>query len=517
MNELTIIVTWTSLLPPLAAIVLAVWSRHVVLSLFVGLWLGVSMLAGWNPIVGLYSLVVDFAWVQATDPWNVTVIILMLCIGGFVELVVRSGAAEAFATSLCRVVTNKVRAQVAVWFSGIVVFFSDSANPLILGPLFRPLFDRLKVSREKLAYLIDSTASPICILVPITSWAAYVLSLLSRELQDLPVSETSMSAYLSSIPFQFYAIGSLLLVPLIGFLGLEYGPMRKAEQRALAEMTTAQTDASSTEQQQTEPDPRTASAGAIALTTVGIVIFSALLLTGGFPDVGILKAIAAGNSVVAVTLGFVAGAIVLAGLLMKQGTMYFGAVTRNWVRGAIGMREVLVILVLAWSLGACCDALGTGVYVAGVVDRIVAPMLVPALVFLAGALISFATGSAWGCYAIMMPIALPLALQAGLPIHIVLAAVLSGGILGDHASPISDTTILASMGSGCEHVEHVRTQLPYAATVAFAATFGFLLVGVWPTSWMLLPVLGLLVVTALALSWIANRKTAVAGETGQAR
>ena len=493
-------------MPPLAAIVLAVWSRHVVLSLFVGLWLGVTMLAGWNPIAGLYSLVVDFAWVQATNPWNVTVIVLMLCIGGFVELVVRSGAAEAFATSLCRVVTNKVRAQVAVWFSGIVVFFSDSANPLILGPLFRPLFDRLRVSREKLAYLIDSTASPICILVPITSWAAYVLSLLSREFQDLPVSETSMSAYLSSIPFQFYAIGSLLLVPLIGLLGLEYGPMRKAEQRAMAASvpTMAQADASTTKQQRSEPDPRNAKAGAVALATVGVVIFAALLLTGGFPDVGILKAIAAGKSVIAVTLGFVAGAIVLAVLLMKQGTMRPGEVTRNWVRGAIGMREVLVILVLAWSLGASCDALGTGVYVAGVVDRIVAPMLVPALVFLAGALISFATGSAWGCYAIMMPIALPLALQAGLPIHVVLAAVLSGGILGDHASPISDTTILASMGSGCEHVEHVRTQLPYAATAAFAATVGFLLVGVWPTSWMLLPVLVLIVILALLFGWLGT-------------
>ena len=517
MSELAFPASWTSLLPPLAAIVLAVWSRHVVLSLFVGLWLGVTMLAAWNPIAGLYSLAVDFAWAQATNPWNVTVIVLMLCIGGFVELVVRSNAAEAFATSLCRVVTNKVRAQLAVWFSGIVVFFSDSANPLILGPLFRPLFDRLKVSREKLAYLIDSTASPICILVPITSWAAYVLSLLSRELQDLAVSETSMSAYLGSIPYQFYAIGSLLLVPLIAYLGLDYGPMRTSKQQVIAPpaATTEEAHASLPDQAQPEPDPRIAKAGAVALVTVGIVIFAALLLSGGYPDAGLLKAIAAGNSVIAVTLGFVAGAIVLAGLLVKQGTMRPAVMTRHWVRGAIGMREVLVILVLAWSLGACCDALGTGVYVAGVVDRIVAPALVPALVFLAGALISFATGSAWGCYAIMMPIALPLALQAGLPIHVVLAAVLSGGILGDHASPISDTTILASMGAGCEHVEHVRTQLPYAATAGFAATVGFLLAGIWPTSWMLLPVLGLLVATALALGWIASRKAGVAREAGR--
>lgn len=498
----------SSLLPPLAAIVLAVWSRHVVLSLFVGLWLGVTMLSGWNPIIGIYALVVDFAWVQVTNPWNVMVIVLMLCIGGFVELVVRSGAAEAFAIAMCRVVTNRVRAQGAVWFSGIVVFFSDSANPLILGPLFGPLFDRLKLSREKLAYLIDSTASPICILVPITSWAAYVLSLLSREFADLPAGETPMTTYLQSIPLQFYAIASLLLVPLIGLLRLEYGPMRKAEQRAMLASVAAKEQvaaSSSTAAPEAGTDSRTAVGGAVALATVAVVILGTLLWTGGFPDVGVLTAIARGKSVIAVTLGFVAGAIVLAGLLLKQRAMKADALLKHWGKGAIGMREVLVILVLAWSLGACCDALGTGIYVASVVERVVSPVLVPALVFLAGAVISFATGSAWGCYAIMMPIALPLAIQAGLPVHVVLAAVLSGGILGDHASPISDTTILASMGAGCEHVEHVRTQLPYAATAAIAALAGFLLAGVWPTAWALLPALALLVVLALAQNWLAGK------------
>ena len=494
-------VGWLSLLPPLAAIVLAVWSRHVLLSLFAGLWLGTTMLAGWNPFAGLVSLVVDFAWVQVTDPWNVMVLGLMLCIGGFVELVVRSGSAQAFAVSLCRLVTNRARAHGAVWLSGIVVFFSDSANPLILGPLFAPLFDKLKLSREKLAYLIDSTASPICILIPITSWVAYVMSLLAREFADLPIDATPMQTYLQSIPLQFYPLASLLLVPLIGVLGLDYGPMRKAE--AVAALSPPESAPAPAPAAQPAAGPQgRAGNGAAALATVGVVILGALLWTGGFPGVGLLAALAAGKSVTAVTTGFVAGAVVLATLLYRQRMMTAKAVAKNWLRGAAGMRDVLVILTLAWSLGACCDALGTGVYVAGVVERVVAPLLVPALVFLVSAVVSFATGSAWGCYAIMMPIALPLAIQTGLPVPLVLAAVLSGGVFGDHASPISDTTILASMGAGCEHVAHVRTQLPYAATAGAAATVGFLLAGARPGLWTLAPVLAVLV----ALAWLFGKR-----------
>ncbi len=483
---------WTSLLPPIAAIVLAVWTRHVVLSLFVGLLLGVTMLAGWNPLIGLYSLLVDYAWVQVTEPWNVSVIVLMLFIGGFVELIVRSGGAAAFASALCRLVTNRRRAQGAVWGSGIVVFFSDSANPLILGPLFAPLFDRLRLSREKLAYLIDSTASAVCILIPITSWAAYVLSLVAREVADMPDAQTPMAAYLASIPFQFYAIACVVLVPMIGMLGIEYGPMRKAELRALESAP----DREAEDPAMTIQDGAAVS-GTVALLTVAVVILGTLLVTGGFPDEGLLAALAAGKSVFAVTVGFGAGAAVLAGMLLQSRSMRVPEITRNWGRGAFNMREVLVILTLAWSLGACCDALGTGEYVAGVVERGIAPFLVPALVFLGSAVISFATGSAWGCYAIMMPIALPLAAQTGLPMPVILAAVLSGGIFGDHSSPISDTTILSSMGSGCEHVAHVRTQAPYALTAATAATVGFLLAGLWPQLWTLGAALSVLVLLAL--------------------
>ncbi len=498
--------SWTSLLPPLAAIVLAVWTRHVIVSLFAGLWLGATMLAGWNPLAGLYRLIVEFAYPQATEPWNVSVLLLMLCIGGFVELVVRSGTAEAFAVALSRLVTNRRRAQGAVWSTGIVVFFSDSANPLILGPLYAPLFDRLKLSREKLAYLIDSTASPICILVPITSWAAFILSLLSRQLENLGVAVTPMSVYLESIPLQFYAIASLLLVPAIGLGGFDYGPMRRAEFAAATRATPVEASPVSEESADTANDGG-AIRGALALGTVAIVIVTALLISGGFPESGALDAITAGNSVLAVMLGFIAGTLVLAALLLARARLRVVEAARHWTRGAFGMRGVLAILILAWSLGVCCDALGTGNFVAGVVERSVIPLYVPALVFLAAAVISFATGSAWGCYAIMMPIALPIAIQAGLPLHVVVAALLSGGILGDHASPISDTTILSSIGAGCDHVAHVKTQLPYAATAALAALAGFLLLGAWSSPWTLLPVLVLMIGLALLFGSLASLRT----------
>ena len=489
-------VGWTSLLPPLLAIVLSVWTRRVILSLFFGLLLGVSMLHAWNPIVGLRAMAEDFLFVQITKPWNVGVIVLMLCIGGFVHVIVRSGVAEAFAASLARLVTNRARAHGAVWGSGLVIFFSDSANPLILGPLFAPLFDRLRISREKLAYLIDSTASPICLLVPITSWAAYVISLLAGEYADLSIDQPPMLAYLNSIPFQFYAIASLLLVPLIGLSGVDFGPMRVAERREADKAARApgKSRVSATETTARVPDARS---GVLALSVVALVIAIMLLWTGGFPDKGVLDALTAGRSVLAVTVGFVAGALVLAASLVRQRVLPLGTILKNWGVGALGMRNVLAILALAWSLGACCDELGTGVYVAGAVERSVSPILVPALVFLAGALISFATGSAWGCYAILMPIALPLAVQSGLPIHLVLAAVLSGGLFGDHASPISDTTIMSSIGAGCPHVEHVRTQLPYAATAAVASLAGFVLATVWTSAWVLLPVIGIMLAVVL--------------------
>ncbi len=505
-------VGWTSLLPPLAAIVLAVWSRRVILSLFVGLWLGVTMLSDWNPIAGLRVLVADFVWVQVTDPWNVSVLVLMLCIGGFVQLIVSSGGAAAFAATLYRLVTDRARAQGAVWGSGIAVFFSDSANPLILGPLFAPLFDRLKLSREKLAYLIDSTASPVCILIPITSCAAYVVSLLAREYSDLSLSGTPMTAYVHSIPFQFYAVASLFLVPLIGLTGIEYGPMRGVEaERMKASGPRLRPDEARDLSSPASPvvgvKPGSGASGTAALATVALVILAVLLLTGGFPNAGPLEALAAGRSVPAVTCGFGAGALVLGGLLLARRAMALREVLENWARGALGMRDVLAILLLAWSLGAACDALGTGDYVAGLVERTITPVLVPVLVFVAGAVISFATGSAWGCYAIMMPIALPLAIQTGIPVPVVVAAVLSGGVFGDHASPISDTTILSSMGAGCEHVAHVRTQLPYAVTAGLAAAAGFLLVGVWPSAWVLLFVLGLMIASAFSIDRLARGRS----------
>jgi Na+/H+ antiporter NhaC len=287
-------------------------------------------------------------------------------------------------------------------------------------------------------------------------------------------------------------------VPLIGVSGVDFGPMRSAERRAAGKTVTAPLDVQTTLAGLPHKRPA-AGSGLLALAVVALVIATVLLWTGGFPARGVFDALAAGRSIVAVTAGFVAGALVLAASLLRQRVLPPGAIAKNWGAGALGMRGVLAILALAWSLGACCDELGTGVYVAGAVERSVAPLLVPALVFLAGAIISFATGSAWGCYAILMPIALPLAVQSGMPVHLILAAVLSGGLFGDHASPISDTTIMSSIGAGVSHVEHVRTQLPYALTSAALSLGAFLLAAIWTTAWLLLPLAGgLLAVVLLA-------------------
>ena len=221
-----------SLLPPIVAVILAIRSKNVILSLFCGGFVGVMIFCGGNPFLAVKSMIGDYLFVQLTDSYNAGVIVLVVFIGGFIKLMEKSGGAQAFSQSVYRYVNKKLKAQICAWAGGILIFFSDLGTPLLVGPVFRPLFDKLKISREKLAWVLDSTSSPVAILIPFIGWGVYIMGLIQAEFENLGVAESDYTTFVRAIPFQFYAILAIIMIPLVAFTKLDFSQMKKAEMRA---------------------------------------------------------------------------------------------------------------------------------------------------------------------------------------------------------------------------------------------------------------------------------------------
>ncbi len=460
-----------SLLPPLVALVLALVSKNVILSLSLGVLGGFLVLSGGNPLLAVMALVEQGLVGQLASQSHVSLVLLVLVIGGFVGLLDSSGGMRTFALRIAAAVRGAVGAQLAVWLAGLGIFFSDSASPLILGPIFRPVMARVGVSREKLAYIIDSTASPVCVLVPFISWGVYVMSLIDQGYGNNGIQGDSFAELVALLPLQFYPILALLAVPMFILTGRDWGPMAAAT--AIQEEPDEQTD-----DHLSAPPPLlviTVPMLTLALSVIGMFAASHAIygsLTGQALQTSLILAYLTASAYAVVVLG-------------RTGIMARKEALAAFRHGIEKMLLIPLILVLAWSLGHACKALGTGAYLARVSRRFLTAGLLSPLIFVAGAMISFAMGSAWGTFAILMPIAISIAHGMGIPIHPPMAAVLSGGLFGDHASPISDTTILASMGAGCRHIDHVRTQLPYALVPAVITAFCFWLAGTWQSGWLL--------------------------------
>jgi len=459
-----------SLVPPLLALVLAVATRNVLLSLGLGVLLGFVVAAGFDPLLGSVEMVRGVAG-QLGEASHLEVAAIILVIGGFVRLLERSGGMAAFARSMARVVDTPARAQLSAWLTGLAIFFTDSGNALILGPMFRPIFAGVRICREKLAFIIDSTSAPVCVLIPFISWGVYIMSLLEKGFEPLGLAETPLQALVGALPFQLYPLLALLTVPVMALMGREYGPMARAQRRFLA--------AGSVRQEASRPgEPRVGSATVLApLGTVMLVL--AVLFTFHTMQLGRLPGPQVRQSLL---LAYLAGTAVCAVLLARQGI--FGPLRslRVFAGGMPPMLRIVAILLLAWSLGDVCATLGTGETLAAVFDRALPVGLLPATLFALGAVFSLSTGSSWGTFALLLPIAIPVAFETGVPIHLAIAAVLSGGIFGDHCSPVSDTTVLSSMATGCEHAAHVNTQLGYAAVTGAVALLGFVIAGT--TGWI---------------------------------
>ena len=466
-----------SLLPPLVAVVLAIKSKNVILSLFCGGLAGALIFCGGNPFAAVKSVIGDYYFVQLTDSYNAGVLVLIVFIGGFIKLVEKSGGAQAFSKSVYKVVNTSLKAQLCAWLGGILIFFSDLGTPLLVGPVFRPLFDKLKISRQKLAWILDSTSSPVAILIPFIGWGVYIMGLIQAEFDNLGVPDSDYTTFVQAIPFQLYAILAILLIPLVAFTRKDFSLMRRAEEAA-AQQPDAPDETVAAQQQGTDGSYSKANARPIMVILPIVVVFATLFITlapQGFP----FKKVGGNDFRVALTMGYLFGAVVLMALIRLFKVMTFHDTFKLYVDGMKGMTDVAVTLVLAWSLGSMISGLGTASFIVEGMQSIqFSPVLVPAAIFLFGAFVSFATGSSWGTFAIMMPLAIPMAYAFHIPFAIAVGAVLSGGLFGDHCSPISDTTILSSTGAECDLVEHVKTQLPYALVNGVISILCYIVAGI---------------------------------------
>lgn len=461
---------WASVLPPICAIALAIISRQVILSLLTGIWLGWWLLGDANPLAAL-AAAIDGIVAVLGNPGDTRVIAFTLVIGAMIATMERTGGVRGFVHWLerRRWVTTPRRAEWLAWATGIVIFIESNLTLLVAGAVSRPLFDRLRISRERLAYLIDSTSAPVCILIPLNAWGAFNLGLLSSTPLDNP-----LGTFVLAIPMNLYAIFAVLLAAGAITFRWNFGAMARAEARTREGRVLWPNAAPMVDPSLISSDDDQAASPAFMLAPIITMVAAVplgLYVTGG-------GNLAEGSGSTSVLWAVLAGLLVVWVMALTGQRRRLDELMSVSLKGAGGLLPVAIILLLALALGDATDALGTGAFLSQVVSDNVPLPLLPALVFLASAFTAFAIGSSWGTFAIMIPVAIPIALTLGAEPAVLLAAVLSGAIFGDHASPISDTTVVASMAAATDHIDHVRTQLPYALSAGAVALAGFLVLGV---------------------------------------
>ncbi len=500
-----------ALVPPLLAIVLAITTRRVYLSLFAGVAVGAAMVTGGDIPQTLWRLVSEYAINPFHHPDRLKLLAFTTMIGATVALMAASGGTGALVSRLVRLASTATRAQVFAGLAGLLIFFDDYANCLIVGPAFMAVFAYHRLSRAKLAYIVDSTAAAVSSTMFISSWIGLELSLIKDAIAALPQPDLAgmepYSVFLESIPFRFYLLFALALVFIIGCSGRDFGPMAASERAA-----------------RKGPAPRTGRTGrrghlALAIIPMSLLLFgtlaglilsgrSALAAEGELASSTLRDVISAADPYNAMFWASLSSFVAALALASWPGRLRTAALARATARGAWLMIPPLLILVLAWALGDICRELGTGQYVGQALADAAKPWILPTLVFLAGAGVSFSTGTSFGTMAILMPVAIPLAAASGtaaglapdaaqLLLVSTVGSVLGGAVFGDHCSIISDTTILSATATRCGLVEHFQTQIPYALLAgAVAIVVGTLPAGLGISPWLCLPA-GILVMIAI--------------------
>ena len=479
-----------SIVPPLLTIAVALYSKNVLIALIVGITSGSFIIVDFDPFNMMLNAVEEQVLAEFTSGTQSQVIITMMVIGGFVKLLEVSGGAKAFARKMLTIVSTRARAQLLAWMSGLAIFFTDSGNSLIIGPLYRSVFDEFKLAREKLAYILDTTSSPISILIPFIGWGAYIMSLIEKSYAEIGLAENEFTVLIKVIPYNFYAFLALLTVPIVIYTGRDYGPMKKV-QRDYLELREKQDVAS-----QSEPE---AVAAKQPDTPVGMFLYPLgvmlVLVTGLISWHATHGGITGAHIRSTLILSYLTASLTCMEMMRRHQSRTYTEMIGLFIKGAESLVYVSIILVLAWGLSSVTTDLRTADYLASLIGDSVAPMYFPIIVFVLGALISLSTGSSYGTFAILMAIAVPVGFELGASMYLTIAAVLSGGLFGDHCSPISDTTVLASVGANCNHLSHVVTQAAYAGLTGLVTVFAFWMAGVYETPFVLGAAIVILVLT----------------------
>jgi len=515
-QSINVIPGFLSIIPPLIAILLALIFREVILSLILGIYSGAVFIYGFNPLTGLLRLIDKYIINSLSDVSHLQIVVFTLLFGGVIGLISRGGGTKGIADSLSRFAKTRKSGMIATWLSGLIIFFDDYANTLVVGNLMRPITDKLKISREKLSFIVDATSAPVASVVLISSWIGYEVGLIQDGLNMIGSSANAYSTFIATIPFRFYPLAMIFFVFLISYTKRDFGAMLKAERRFVNPGPGPVINSSA--DKNSDVDEIMGSNikakwynGVVPILTIIIVTVIGLVYTGisslnehGINNYNLTDIIGNSDSYKALLWGSFAACVVAAVMFALQKILSLKEIIDSWFNGLRSMLLAIVILTLAWSIGTITNEIRTADYIISLISESIDPRFLPVIVFLVCGLTSFATGTSWGTMAIMMPIVIPLASvvtgihnyspgDTQLILVGVISSVLAGCVWGDHCSPISDTTILSSIASKCDHIDHVRTQLPYAVVVGIIC----MLCGDILTAYGLSPYISLIIIAGI--------------------
>ncbi len=493
--------TFWALVPAIVAIGLALITKEVYSSLFVGILMGALLYSGFEFELTITHIFSDGIIGVLSDSYKVGILVFLVILGAMVSLMNKAGGSAAFGQFAAGKIKNRVGAQLATILLGVLIFIDDYFNCLTVGSVMRPVTDKFKVSRSKLAYLIDATAAPICIIAPISSWAAAVTGFVEGE--------DGFSIFIRAIPYNFYAILTIVMMVGMVLMKTEFGKMKEHERNAARKGDLFTTPGRPYEN--TKEEKVNAKGGVVDLlipiAALIVCCVIGMIYTGGFFEgAGFVEAFSNSDASLGLTLGSFFGLVITVILYQIRRVLSFKECMDCIPEGFRAMVPAILILTFAWTLKAMTDSLGADVYVAGLVESSAGAFMnfLPAIIFVVGCFLAFATGTSWGTFGILIPIVVAV-FQNGDPQMMIMSisACMAGAVCGDHCSPISDTTIMASAGAQCEHVNHVTTQLPYAVVAAVVSFITYIVAGFVKSAWIALPVgIVLMLLTLFALRGI---------------
>ena len=499
--------TFWALVPPIVAIVLALITKEVYSSLFVGIVIGGLFFANFNLEATMNHIISDGFLAVLSDSYNVGILIFLVILGIIVALMNKSGGSQAFGQWAQTKIKSRIGAQLITVLFGCIIFIDDYFNCLTVGSVMRPVTDKHKISREKLAYLIDATAAPVCIIAPISSWAAAVTGFVDNA--------DGLSIFIKAIPYNYYALLTLVFMIGISVLKIDYGPMAKFEQKALNGVSNNE----ETAELQTELVSSKGTVMDLVLPIISLIIACVLgmIYTGGFfSGENFVNAFANSDASVGLVIGSLCGLLITLIFYLVRKVISFKACMDCIPEGFKAMVPAILILTFAWTLKAMTDSLEAATYVHDLINESAGSFasLLPAIIFIIAALLAFATGTSWGTFGILIPIVVNVFQQTDATMMIIsISACMAGAVCGDHCSPISDTTIMASAGGQCNHVNHVATQLPYAITVAVISFISYIIAGLVKNPAISLVVAFLFTACVLGiLKFLSNNQNTVISE-----